>query len=94
NVAELLQEQANVHRVPISEGGALVDAAKYFRKPCRATTRSRLEPIGVDLSYQAYTLPLEPERCWSLGMAVHGLVMSSARHARFARLASIVSIMP
>ena len=41
NVAELLQEQANVHRVlTISEGGALVDAAKYVRKPCRATTRS------------------------------------------------------
>ena len=84
DVVELLQEQANVHRVlAIPEGDALVDAAQYLRKLCLATTRSRLEPIGVHLSYQAETLPLEPERCWRLGMAVHELVMNSARHACF-----------
>ena len=85
NVTELLQEQANVHRVlAIPEGDALVDAAQYLRKLCLATTRSRLlEPIGVHLSFQADTLPLEPERCWRLGMAVHELVTNSARHACF-----------
>ena len=85
NVVELLQEQANVHRVPaIPEGDALVDAAQYLRKLCLATTRSRLlEPIGVHLSFQADTLPLVPERCWRLGMAVHELVTNSARHACF-----------
>jgi hypothetical protein len=48
NVAELLREQANVHRVlEIPEGNALVDAAQYLRSLCLATTRSCLEPIGV-----------------------------------------------
>jgi hypothetical protein len=42
-----------------------------------------LEPIGVHLSFQADTLPLEPERCWRLGMAVHELLTNSARHACF-----------
>jgi two-component sensor histidine kinase len=84
DVAELLQEQANVHRVlAIPEGDALVDAAQYLRKLSLAITRSRLEPIGVRLSFQADTLPLEPERCWRLGMAVHELVTNSARHACF-----------
>jgi two-component sensor histidine kinase len=84
NVAELLHEQANVHRVlTIPEGDALVDAAQYLRKLCLAITRSRLEPIGVHLSFQADTLPLEPERCWRLGMALHELVTNSARHACF-----------
>jgi two-component sensor histidine kinase len=84
NVTELLQEQANVHRVlAIPEGDALVDAAQYLRRLCLAITRSQLEPIGVRLSFQADTLPLEPGRCWRLGMAVHELVTNSARHACF-----------
>ena len=84
NVAELLQEQANVHRVlAIPAGDALVDAAQYLRKLCLAITRSQLETIGVHLPFQADTLPLEPERCWRLGMAVHELVTNSARHACF-----------
>jgi two-component sensor histidine kinase len=84
NVADLLREQANVHRVlEIPEGNALVDAAQYLRSLCLATTRACLEPIGVHLSFQADTLPLEPERCWRLGMAVHELIMNAARHACF-----------
>jgi two-component sensor histidine kinase len=84
NIADLLQEQANVHRVlTIPEGDTLVDAAQYLRQLCLATTRSRLEPIGVHLSFQADTLPLEAERCWRLGMAVHELLTNSARHACF-----------
>jgi two-component sensor histidine kinase len=84
NVAELLQEQANVHRVlAIPEGDALVDAAQYLRRLCLAITPTALEPIGVHLSFQADTLPLEPERCWRLGMAFHELVTNSARHACF-----------
>ena len=84
NVADLLQEQANVHRVlAIPEGDALVDAAQYLRQLCLATTRTRLEPIGVHLSFQADTLPLESERCWRMGMAVHELLANSARHACF-----------
>jgi two-component sensor histidine kinase len=84
NVADLLQEQANVHRVlTIPEGDALVDAAQYLRQLCLATTRTLLEPIGVHLSFQADTLPLELERCWRLAMAVHELLTNSARHACF-----------
>ena len=84
NIADLLQEQANVHRVlTIPEGDALVDAAQYLRQLCLATTRTLLEPIGVHLSFQADTLPLEAERCWRLGMAVHELLTNSARHACF-----------
>ena len=83
-VVELLQEQANVHRVlAVPQGDALVDAAQYLRNICLAITRSQLEPIGVLLLFQADTLPLEPERCWRLGMAVHELVTNSARHACF-----------
>jgi two-component sensor histidine kinase len=84
NVAELLQEQANVHHVlTIPESDALVDAAQYLRRLCLTITRSRLEPIGVHLSFQADTLPLKAERCWRLGMALHQLVTNSARHACF-----------
>jgi two-component sensor histidine kinase len=84
DVAELLREQANVHRVlTIPEGNALVDAASYLRSLCLATTRACLEPISVHLSFQADTLPLEPERCWRLGMALHELIMNAARHACF-----------
>jgi two-component sensor histidine kinase len=84
NVVELLQEQANVHRVlAVPEADSLVDAAQYLRRLCLAITRSRLEPIGIHLSFQADTLPLEPERCWRLGMALHELVTNSARHACF-----------
>jgi len=84
NVVELLQEQANVHRVPaIPEDNALVDAAQYLRRLCLTITRSSLEPIGIHLSFQADTLPLEAERCWRLGMAIHELVTNSARHACF-----------
>jgi len=84
NVTELLQEQANVHRLLAApEGDSLVDAVQYLRSLCLAITRYRLEPIGVHLSFQADTLPLEPERCWRLGMAVHELVTNAARHACF-----------
>jgi two-component sensor histidine kinase len=84
NVADLLQEQANVHHVlTIPESDALVDAAQYLRRLCLTITRSRLEPIGVHLSFQADTLPLEAERCWRLGMVLHELVTNSARHACF-----------
>jgi two-component sensor histidine kinase len=93
NVAELLHGQANVHRVlTIPQGNALVDAAQYLRSLCLATTRSCLEPIGVHLSFQADTLPLEPERCWRLGMAVHELVMNAARHACFDARAGEIKI--
>jgi two-component sensor histidine kinase len=84
NVVELLQEQANVHRVlAIPEDDALVDAAQYLRRLCLTITRSSLEPIGIHLSFQGDTLPLEAERCWRLGMAIHELVTNSARHACF-----------
>ena len=84
NVVDLLQEHANVHRVlAIPEGDELVDAAQYLRRLCLTITRSRLEPIGIHLSFHADTLPLEPERCWRLGMAVHELVTNAARHACF-----------
>lgn len=84
NVVELLQEQANVHRVlAIPEDDALVDAAQYLRRLCLTITRSSLEPIGIHLSFQADTLPLEAERCWRLGMAIHELVTNSAQHACF-----------
>jgi hypothetical protein len=84
NVTELLQEQANVHRLLAApEGDSLVDAVQYLRSLCLAITRYRLEPIGVHLSFQADILPLEAERCWRLGMAVHELVTNAARHACF-----------
>ena len=86
NVAELVQAQANVHRVlTIPEGDALVDAAQYFRKLCLATTWSRLEPIGVHLSYQADTLPLEPER----SLAIFEWYLPEADHTALAAKKSV-----
>ena len=73
-----------MHRVLANpEDDALVDAAQYLRRLCLTITRSSLEPIGIHLSFQADTLPLEAERCWRLGMAIHELVTNSARHACF-----------
>jgi two-component sensor histidine kinase len=93
NVVELLQEQANVHRVlAIPEDDALVDAAQYLRRLCLTITRSSLEPIGIHFSFHADTLPLEAERCWRLGMAVHELVTNSARHACFDARAGEIKI--
>jgi two-component sensor histidine kinase len=41
NVTELLQEQANVHRLLAApEGDSLVDAVQYLRSLCLAITRS------------------------------------------------------
>jgi two-component sensor histidine kinase len=93
NVVELLQEQVNVHRVlAIPEDDALVDAAQYLRGLLLSITRSSLEPIGIRLSFQADTLPLEAERCWRLGMAIHELATNSARHACFDSRAGEIKI--
>jgi two-component sensor histidine kinase len=80
-VVELLEQHADINRVlvmPDSDG--LVDASEYIRRLGFAISRSTLEPrlvLVVD------TLPMESERCWRLALAVHELVINTARHARF-----------
>jgi two-component sensor histidine kinase len=84
NVVELLQQQAEVHRVlTIPDREGLVDAVEYIRKLGFALSRCALDPIGIRLALVADTLPLESKRCWRLALAVHELVTNAARHACF-----------
>ena len=84
NVVELLQQHADLQRIlTIPDRDKLVDAAEYIRKLGLAMSRCALEPVGIRLALAADTLPLEAERCWRLALAVHELVLNTARHACF-----------
>jgi two-component sensor histidine kinase len=84
NVVELLEQQADIHRVlTIPDRDGLVDAAECIRKLGFAMRRSSLEPLGIRLGLVAGALPLEAERSWRLALAVHELVSNAGRHACF-----------
>jgi len=84
NVVDLLQHQADVHRIlRIPDGDDLVDAAEYIRKLGSAVSRGMLERLGIRLALAADTLPLQLERCWRLALAAHELLRNVARHACF-----------
>jgi two-component sensor histidine kinase len=84
NVVDLLQQQAELHRIlTIPDGDGLIDSAEHIRKLGSAMSRCCLEPIGIRLALVADTLPLESERCWRLALAVHELVANAAQHACF-----------
>ena len=83
-VVELLEKRADVHRalaMPRRDG--LIDAAEHIRKLGFIMSRSWFEALGIRLELSADTLPLESHRCWRLALAVHELVMNSAKHASF-----------
>jgi two-component sensor histidine kinase len=81
-VAQLLHHHAQVHRAlrpPDQE--TLVNAEGYLSELCNAISRSKLDPLKIDLVLTARPLLLESSRCWRLGMIVSELITNAARHA-------------
>jgi len=81
-VAQLLHDYARVHRAlrpPDRE--TLVNAEGYLSELCRSISRSKLDPMNIDLVLTAAPLLMESGRCWRLGMIVSELITNAARHA-------------
>jgi two-component sensor histidine kinase len=81
-VVQLLHSCAELHHVlQLPDQDALVDAAEYLGKLCGAISRSKLDPIDIDLVLKAPSLLLSSSCCWRLGMIVSELITNAARHA-------------
>ncbi len=65
------------------QGEALNDAATYIRRLGCAMRQSLLDRMGIRLALTTDSLPLQSERCWRLGLIVHGLIVNAAKHACF-----------
>lgn len=83
-VVELLHGHAELHRaLTMPQGEALNDAATYIRRLGCAMRQSLLDRMGIRLTLTTDSLPLQTERCWRLGLIVHGLIVNAAKHACF-----------
>lgn len=83
-VVELLHGHAELHRaLTMPQGEALNDAATYIRRLGCAMRQSLLDRMGIRLTLTTNSLPLQTERCWRLGLIVHGLIVNAAKHACF-----------
>jgi two-component sensor histidine kinase len=84
DVASLLHGHAEVHlMLARPQGEALVDAAAHVRKLGCAMRRSRLDGMKIQLIFDTECVPLQSERCWRLGLIVHDLIATAAKHACF-----------
>lgn len=84
DVASLLHGHAEVHQMLAqTQGEALVDAAAHVHKLGRAMRRSRLDSMKIQLIFDTECVPLQSERCWRLGLIVHDLIATAAKHACF-----------
>ena len=84
DVVELLHGYAEVHRaLEMPEGEALINGATYVRKLGCAMRCSVLDRMNIRLAFATQSLALQSERCWRLGLIVHDLVASAAKHACF-----------
>jgi two-component sensor histidine kinase len=84
DVVELLHGYSDVHRaLALPAGDTLTHAATYIRKLGCGMRRAVLDRMNIQLTFATQSLALQPERCWYLGLIVHGLVMHAARHACF-----------
>ena len=93
SAVELLHGCAEVHRalrMPAPE--TLIDAGVYVRRLCSALTGSLLDRLNIQLTFNGELLPLQPERCWRLGLIVNELVTNVAKHARFEVRAGHITI--
>ena len=80
---ELLHGCAEVHRaLRMPEPERLIDAEVYVRRLCSALT-ALLNRLDIQLAFKGGSLPLQPQRCWRLGLIVNELVTNVAKHARF-----------
>jgi len=84
SAVELLHGCAEVHRaLRMPEPETLIDAGVYVRRLCSALTGALLNRLTIELTFKGETLPLQPQRCWRLGLIVNELVTNVAKHARF-----------
>lgn len=84
DVASLLHGHAEVHRMLAqTQGEALVDAAAHVHKLGCAMRRSRLDSMKIQLIFNTECVPLQSARCWRLGLIVHDLIATAAKHACF-----------
>ncbi|WP_245331696.1 sensor histidine kinase [Bradyrhizobium sp. NAS80.1] len=84
DVVELLHGHAELHRaLAMPRGEALHDVATYIRKLGCAMRQSLLDRMGIRLAFATESLPLQSERCWRLGLIVHDLIVTAAKHAYF-----------
>jgi two-component sensor histidine kinase len=84
NVVSLLHGHAEVHRMLVqAQGEALIDAAAYVHGLGYAMRQSRLDPMKIQLTFDTECVPLQSERCWRVGLIVHDLIATAAKHACF-----------
>ena len=93
DVVELLHGYGDMHRaLALPEGEALIDAAIYIRRLGCALRRAMLDQMNIRLELATESLPIQPERCWRLGLIVHELVTNAARHACFDARAGTIRV--
>ena len=93
NVVELLHGYADVHRALLKpKSDTLIDAAIYLRKLCCALRRALLDSLNIQLTFKGESVPLQPERCWRLGLIIHELVTNATKHACFDGRAGTIKI--
>jgi two-component sensor histidine kinase len=85
NVVDLLHQHVQVHRILTmpDRDASLADAGEQLRTLGLAMSRCKLDRMNIRLVLSADTLPLEPERCWRLALAIYELVTNAVRHACF-----------
>ncbi|WP_244464007.1 sensor histidine kinase [Bradyrhizobium japonicum] len=84
NVVSLLHGHAEVHRMLVqARGEALIDAAAYVHGLGCAMRQSQLDPMKIQLILDTERVPLQPVRCWLVGLIVHDLIATAAKHACF-----------
>jgi len=84
SAVELLHGHAGVHRALLPpRQRTLIDAATYLRKLARALRSAVSDRLRIQLTLDGDRLPLQPERCWRLGLIVYELVTNAAKHAAF-----------
>jgi len=84
SAVELLHGHAGVHRALLMpRRRTLIDAAAYLRKLGRALHCAVLDRLSIQLTLEGDRLPLQPERCWRLGLIIHELVTNATKHESF-----------
>jgi two-component sensor histidine kinase len=84
DVVELLHGNAELHQaLAMPNGEALIDAATYIRRLGCTMRQSLLDRMGIRLEFATESLPLQSERCGRLGLIVHDLIVTAAKHAYF-----------
>lgn len=93
DVAELLHGYGALHRALAQpENEALIDAGKYIRRLGCAIRRASLDRMNIRLALASESIPIEPERCWRLGLIVNELITNVIRQACFDGRAGAISV--